>query len=239
MKINPKDIKAQPVQISKIAPYANNARINDDAVPGVKASIEQFGFVNPILCEKDGTIIAGHTRLRAAQELGMKTVPVIYLPHLTKKQAAALRLADNKLSEMSSWDFEKLDKELDAIAKMDGDDLDLGELGFPTLGDDPFGGDDTAPAGGDGAPAVPTATATDGGAAAPGVAGNLPPELAGQALMSTEQEKLDIEAPTNMERVIIVYPKARAGEVAALIGLERIDKVVYTIDEVLPTGGKE
>ena len=63
MKINPKDIKAQPVSIDKVVPYQNNARVNEDAVPGVMASIEQFGFVNPILCEKDGTIIAGHTRL--------------------------------------------------------------------------------------------------------------------------------------------------------------------------------
>lgn len=232
MKINPKDIKAQPVSIDKVVPYQNNARVNEDAVPGVMASIEQFGFVNPILCEKDGTIIAGHTRLKAAHKLGMKTVPVIYLPHLTKKQAAALRLADNKLAEMSSWDFAKLDAELEAIANMDGEDLEMGALGFPDLDDDPFGDEDTAPAGG----AEGVAVATDGGAAAPGVAGTLPPELAGAKLTADEQEAVDVEAATNNERVIIVYPRERAAEVARLLGLKQIERVVYNIEDIIPSG---
>lgn len=224
-----KSLKVVVVPIAKVLPYANNARQNDEAVPAVAKSIQTFGFTNPVLCEKDGTIIAGHTRVKAAQTLGMTEVPVIYFPHLTKKQAAALRLADNKLSELSSWDFDKLDKELAAISEMDGDALDMGELGFPSLDDDPFGAEDTAPAG-DANKGV--AAETQDGAAVAGVGGTLPPELAGKKLTPDEQEKIDVEAPTNKERVIIVFDPAQRKELQPFLGFVP-DKVVYTIEEIM------
>lgn len=224
-----KSLKVVVVPIGKVLPYANNARLNDDAVPGVVKSIKTFGFTNPVLCEKDGTIIAGHTRVKAAQSLGMTEVPVIYFPHLTKKQAAALRLVDNKLQEMSSWDFDKLDKELAAISEMDGDALDMGDMGFPSLDDDPFGAEDTAPAG---EAEKGVAAETQDGAAVAGVGGTLPPELAGKKLTPDEQEKIDVEAPTNKERVIIVFDPGQRKELLPFFGFVP-DKVVYTIEEIM------
>lgn len=231
------NLKIEYVPISSVKPYANNARVNDDAIPSLKASIKNFKFSNPISVDGDGVVIYGHSRLIAAKALGMATVPVIRRTDLTEKQVKAYRLADNKISEMSSWDFDKLDRELDAIASMDGDDaLSLGELGFPEIDDDAFGGEDTAPAvagatapvgGGDAQPA-----AIGGASGDSGVAGTLPPELQGHDLRRVEQEKIDVEAKTNLERVIIVYPRERMHEVAAMLGLKAVEKVVYHFDEL-------
>lgn len=231
MKLNKlyKDMKIEKLAVSKLIPYENNARVNELAVPSVAASIQQFGFRNPILIDKDNVIIEGHTRRLAAIKLGMNEVPVIRATDLTPKQIAALRLVDNKVSELSSWDFDKLDKELAAISEMDGDALDMGELGFPSLDDDPFGAEDTAPAG-DANKGVAAETAD--GAAVAGVGGTLPPELAGKKLTPDEQEKIDLEAPTNKERVIIVFDPAQRKELQPFLGFVP-DKVVYTIEEIM------
>ena len=111
-------------KISELKPYANNPRLNDAAVDAVAASIKEFGFKNPIIVDSDGEIIAGHTRLKAAQKLKMKTVPVIIADDLTPEQVKAFRLADNKVGELAGWDFEKLDLELAEI------DLDMSQFGF-------------------------------------------------------------------------------------------------------------
>lgn len=114
-------------KISELKPYANNPRLNDGAVDAVAASIKEFGFKVPLVVTADGEIIAGHTRLKAAQKLKMKTVPVIIADDLTPEQVRAFRLADNKVGELAGWDFEKLDLELAEI------DLDMSQFGF---GDD-------------------------------------------------------------------------------------------------------
>ncbi len=238
-----RDMKVEKLAVEKLVPYENNARRNEDAVPGVAASIRQFGFRNPILIDGDNVIVEGHTRRLAAISLGMKEVPVIRVTDLTKKQVAALRLADNKLSELSSWDFDKLDRELAAIAEMDGDDLDMGEIGFPSLDDDPFASLDTAPADGGQAAAQAAqqgvAVATpDGNAQVAGVAGVLPPELAGAKLTPDAQEKIEVEAPTNKERVIVVFDPADRQKLAALFGFVP-DKIVYTLEEVLAANGEK
>ena len=111
-------------KISELKPYANNPRLNDGAVDAVAASIKNFGFKVPIIVDRDGEIIAGHTRLKAAQKLKMKTVPVIIADDLTSEQVKAFRLADNKVGELAGWDFEKLDLELAEI------DLDMSQFGF-------------------------------------------------------------------------------------------------------------
>ena len=111
-------------KISELKPYANNPRLNDGAVNAVAASIKEFGFKVPIIVDRDGEIIAGHTRLKAAQKLKMKTVPVIIADDLTPEQVKAFRLADNKVGELAGWDFEKLDLELEEI------DLDMTQFGF-------------------------------------------------------------------------------------------------------------
>ena len=111
-------------KISELKPYANNPRLNDGAVDAVAASIKNFGFKVPLVVTADGEIIAGHTRLKAAQKLKMKTVPVIIADDLTPEQVKAFRLADNKVGELAEWDFEKLDLELEEI------DLDMTQFGF-------------------------------------------------------------------------------------------------------------
>lgn len=90
--------------IADIKPYGNNPRKNDSAVAPVANSIREFGFKVPIVIDKDGIIIAGHTRYRAAKELKLKTVPCIVADDLTEQQVKAFRLADNKVSQFAEWD---------------------------------------------------------------------------------------------------------------------------------------
>lgn len=114
------------VRLSEIVPYENNPRKNDDAVEPVKQSIKQFGFKVPMILDRDNVIVTGHTRYRAAQELGMEEVPVIYADDLTDEQIKKFRLVDNKTAEFSGWDFGKLDEEL---AGLDFGDFDFGFSG--------------------------------------------------------------------------------------------------------------
>lgn len=112
-------------KIKDITPYENNPRKNDDAVEYVANSIKEFGFKVPIVISKDGVIVAGHTRLKAAKKLKMKEVPCIVADDLSEAQLKAFRLADNKVSEFAEWDLGLLDEELGAIF-----DIDMEEFGF-------------------------------------------------------------------------------------------------------------
>lgn len=105
--------------IDKVIPYDKNPRQNDDAVQYVAESIKAFGFINPILLDASGTIMAGHTRLKAAKQLGMKEVPVVYVDDLSEEQARAFRLADNKTAEFAEWDEGLLEQELAEILELD------------------------------------------------------------------------------------------------------------------------
>ncbi|MCZ3621881.1 ParB N-terminal domain-containing protein [Lactobacillus mulieris] len=104
------DVKT--VSIDSIKPYPNNPRLNDNAVDKVANSIKEFGFQQPIVVDKDGVVIVGHTRLKAAKKLGLKEVPVVYATNLNEEQVKAYRLADNKVGEESVWDNKKLLEEL-------------------------------------------------------------------------------------------------------------------------------
>lgn len=81
------------LNINQLKPYENNPRINDKAVDAVAASIKEFGFKVPIIIDKNNVIVAGHTRLKAAQKLGLEEVPVIVADDLTEEQIKAFRLA--------------------------------------------------------------------------------------------------------------------------------------------------
>ena len=121
-------LKAQEIKIvpiGKIKPYAKNPRQNERAVPAVAASIERFGFRNPILVDADGVIVEGHTRRLAALKLGMEEVPVIYATDLTPEEVDALRIIDNKTAELAEWDMDALAEEM---AKLP--DFDFGDFGF-------------------------------------------------------------------------------------------------------------
>ena len=105
--------------LNSIKPYEKNPRKNDDAVKYVAESIKQFGFKVPIVIDKDGIIVAGHTRYKAAKKLKIDEVPCIIADDLTEEQVKAFRLADNKVSEKAEWDFDLLGDELDDILNID------------------------------------------------------------------------------------------------------------------------
>ena len=110
---------------AKLLPYARNARTHsEDQVAQIAASIAEFGFTNPILAGSDGSIVAGHGRLAAAQKLGLERVPVVVLDHLTPTQRRALVIADNRIAENAGWDDSMLRIELEAL-QLEGFDLDI------------------------------------------------------------------------------------------------------------------
>lgn len=123
------------VPIGDVVPYDRNPRRNDDAVGAVAASIEEFGWRQPIVVDADGIIIAGHTRYRAALSLGLDEVPVVVASDLTPEQVAAYRLADNRTGELAEWDMDLLAGELDGLA-----DFDMGRFGFTSDDMSSFGG---------------------------------------------------------------------------------------------------
>lgn len=104
-------MKVNSVKLSEIFPYYDNPRDNTNAVEPTKESIKRFGFVKPILVDKAGVIIAGHTRYVAAYQLGMEFVPVVY-SDMDDEMAKKYRILDNKLAEKSSFDEDQLLEEL-------------------------------------------------------------------------------------------------------------------------------
>ena len=113
--------------IEELRLYEKNPRINDRVVEAVARSLRAFGFRQPIVVDTDGVIICGHTRWKAAQHLGLKTVPVHVAADLSPAEVKAYRLADNKIAELADWDHEFLSEEL---ACLEGMDCDLSVLGF-------------------------------------------------------------------------------------------------------------
>ena len=118
-------MKIVNIDINKIKAYENNPRrISEQAVDAVAESIKNFGFKVPCVISADNVIITGHTRVKAAEKLGLKEVPCIIADDLTPEQIKAFRLVDNKTSELTGWDFEKLDLELEEI------NFDMSDFGF-------------------------------------------------------------------------------------------------------------
>lgn len=110
------------IELSKIKPYENNPRNNKEAIEYVANSIREFGFHNPILLDPDFNIISGHTRYEASKILELDKVPCIIIKDLSDDQIKALRIADNKTSEISTWNYDLLDLEMK--------DLDFNFLDF-------------------------------------------------------------------------------------------------------------
>lgn len=119
------------INLSELTPYDKNPRLNDDAVPKVAESIRQFGFKVPIVIDSNNVIVAGHTRYKAAQQLGIEQVPCIIADDLSPEQIRAYRLADNKVAEFAEWDFDALNAELEALA-----DFDMLAFGFDEMEDE-------------------------------------------------------------------------------------------------------
>lgn len=120
-------MKIELRKLADIRPYDKNPRLNDNAVTAVAASIREFGFRQPIVVDTDGVIICGHTRYKAAQQLGLEKVPVHTAKDLTPEQIKAYRIADNKTGELAEWNFDLLPIELGELATCE---YDLSLLGF-------------------------------------------------------------------------------------------------------------
>ena len=118
-------LKVQQIEPSKLKPWEDNPRINDEAVNAVVKSIKSFGFNVPILCDQQFTIIAGHTRWKAAKKIGMKSVPVIML-ELSEAQRDGFAIADNKTGEIAVWDYPGLRRILEKLKRK--------KINLPSLG---------------------------------------------------------------------------------------------------------
>lgn len=121
------DAAAVWVSITELTPWEKNPRDNAAAVKKVAASIKRFGFAAPIIARENGQVIAGHTRMAAAIQLGLETVPVRYMPGLTDAEAAALALADNRVGEEAKWDDDLL---AGVLADIRAAGIDLESTGF-------------------------------------------------------------------------------------------------------------
>ena len=115
--------EVQQMKLADIHPYERNPRRNDDSVDAVANSIREFGFRAPIIVDRDMTIIAGHTRYKAAKKLRLKTVPVIVASDLTPAQVEAYRIADNSAGSASEWDYDLL---ADILPSLEFDMADFG-----------------------------------------------------------------------------------------------------------------
>jgi DNA modification methylase len=114
-------------RLSDIKPYPGNPRHNDQAVDAVAASIQAFGFLQPIVVDEHGVIVVGHTRYKAALKLGLETVPVYVAAYLTPAQVKAYRIADNKTAELATWDQDLL---LQEILNLQQQNCDIAMTGF-------------------------------------------------------------------------------------------------------------
>lgn len=123
--------KISRVDTKKLKPYANNAKKHSEKqIEKLSKSIEEFGFISPVLIDKDFNVIAGHGRLMAAEKIGLEKIPCVYVEGLTEAQRRAYILADNKLAEFGEWDNELVQLELDDISGLELD-YDLSDLEFP------------------------------------------------------------------------------------------------------------
>lgn len=124
-------MKIEQKKLTELSEYANNPRHNDASVDRVAESIEKFGFLVPLVIDRQGIIVAGHTRFKAAKALGLESVPVIVATDLTPSQLKAFRIIDNKAGEQSYWDWDKLTAEFESL-HIELPDFDPKDFGFVT-----------------------------------------------------------------------------------------------------------
>ncbi len=123
-------MEIKQVKLSDLIPYENNAKKHDETqIKNVAKSIKDYGFVQPIVIDKDNVIVIGHCRYEASKMLGMEEVPCVLVDSLTDEQVKALRLIDNKTNE-SPWNFDLLNEELETIKE-----IDMSEFGFEMIED--------------------------------------------------------------------------------------------------------
>ena len=114
----------QLVPIEKLVPYANNARTHSpEQIKKLRSSLREFGFINPVIIDRDYGVIAGHGRILAAQEEGIEKIPCVFADHLTEAQKKAYIIADNRMAMDAGWDEEMLRVEIEALQAADFDPL--------------------------------------------------------------------------------------------------------------------
>jgi len=130
-------MELKKVKLSDLTPYENNPRLIADAVPAVIESMEQVGYVTPIVVDENLLILAGHTRYKALCDRGVEEEEVVVVNGLTEEQKRKFRLLDNKTAEIAEWDYDKLKEELDGLdfGNFDYWDRELDKIG--ELADEP------------------------------------------------------------------------------------------------------
>lgn len=124
-------MQIEQLAVSTLIPYVNNAREHsEEQVDQIADSIKKFKFNNPVLVDKTHGIVAGHGRVLAAKKLGLETVPCIRLDHLSELEKKAYIIADNKIAEMSYWNYDVLGAELEEIGKLN---FEIEKIGFEPL----------------------------------------------------------------------------------------------------------
>ena len=118
----------QLIPVSKLIPYVNNARTHSaEQILKLRASLREFGFINPVIIDREFNVIAGHGRIHAAKEEGIIEVPCVFVDYLTEAQKKAYILADNRMAMDAGWDEELLRIEIESLQ---GEDFDIGLTGF-------------------------------------------------------------------------------------------------------------
>lgn len=224
----------EDIPISAVKPYEKNPRKNDKAVDGVAESIKQFGFKQPIVIDKNGVIVAGHTRYKAALKLGLDTVPCVRADDLTQKQIKAYRILDNKLNELASWDFETLGEELETF-EFDFEPFDVEIPTFEIANDFDEEKEEEDP------PHLSGCADSHEEDSSPNLEKvgpftfnqqTLPEPLRNIDLTPDKIPQINGSEKRAFERLIIVYKESDIPKLCAVLGLKTIDKVLYECDEL-------
>ena len=113
------NLEVQYLPINSVTPYERNVRTHSkDQIKQIARSIETFGFINPVLIDKEGVLVAGHARLQAAQQMGLKVIPTICIDQLSEAEKRAYILADNKLAENAGWNEDLLRVQLELLYQL-------------------------------------------------------------------------------------------------------------------------
>lgn len=219
----------EDVPISYVKPYEKNPRKNDKAVDGVAESIKQFGFKQPIVIDKNGVIVAGHTRYKAALKLGFDTVPCVRADDLTQKQIKAYRILDNKLNELASWDFEMLGEELETFEfDFEPFDVEMPTFDWKELLDEEKYG------------VLPPLTEleNDTNSENSNSENKSTSKSTSYTNITESQNEESISdddkfLPPNRKRIIIWFCEEQSNELAKLLGLSSLDKDSYEIEELI------
>ncbi len=246
------------ISTARLKEYENNPRNNDLAVEKVKYSIERFGFLFPVIIDVNYVIVAGHTRVRACRELGIQTIPCIVADELTEEQINFFRLVDNKTSEYSDWDFEKLKEELSVVdltldenqlllerfelsAEVFDIDAEQAEIKIPSFNF--MGVNDKPKSSTENKPTVRTIQITDDNSDESYVEIDYPEPMQSSFSAEPSPSGMDIEIPVTesieepkKSKAILSFCQFRFGDVAFFISQVELDRLNKMYTEYIDSG---